>query len=442
MRSQRPERQYRDRRRLRRLDLGRGEGQLSDERRWYAGVDWASESHCVLLTDGEGRAIGEKVFKHGGEGLAELAAWLMAASGAAAPTQIQVAIEVPHGPVVETLIERGFAVHAINPKQMDRFRDRFTMAGAKDDSRDAEVMASALRTDPRCFRRLAAADPVIVELREWSRIAEELGVERNRLANRLREQLWRYFPAMLELEDDLGAEWLLDLWQAAPTPDKARRLREATIAGVLKRNRIRRFEAAAVRDTLRKPPLCVAAGTVEAASARVASLVPRLRLLNRQIKDAERRIDALTARLASSKEAEPGQIKQHDAAILASLPGVGRIVLATLLAEAWDALQRRDYAALRSLTGVAPVTKRSGKSRIVVRRQACHDRLANALYHWARVAVQHDPRSRTKYAALRARGHSHGRALRSVADRLLNVACAMLKSGATFNPALAVPKTA
>ena len=81
-------------------------------------------------------------------------------------------------------MERGFKVHAINPKQMDRFRDRFTLAGAKDDSRDAEVMASALRTDARCFRLLAVADPVVVELREWSRIAEDLGAERNRLTNR------------------------------------------------------------------------------------------------------------------------------------------------------------------------------------------------------------------------------------------------------------------
>jgi transposase len=134
-------------------------------------------------------------------------------------------------------------------------------------------------------------------------------------------------------------------------------------------------------------------------------------------------------------------------AILASLPGVGRIVLATLLAEAFDALQRRDYAASRSLTGVAPVTKKSGKSCIVVqscvvvRKQACHDRLANAMYHWAHVAVQHDPRSRSKYAALRSRGHSHGRALRSIADRLLNVACAMLKTGTTFNPSLATEKS-
>jgi hypothetical protein len=147
---------------------------MNDQRRWYAGVDWATESHHVLITQGDGRKIGEKVFTHGGEGLAAMAAWLLAASGPAEPGQIHIAIEVPHGPVVETLIERGFSVWAINPKQMDRFRDRFTLAGAKDDSRDAEVMASALRTDPRCFRRLEPLDPVVVELREWSRITEDL----------------------------------------------------------------------------------------------------------------------------------------------------------------------------------------------------------------------------------------------------------------------------
>jgi transposase len=122
--------------------------------------------------------------------------------------------------------------------------------------------------------------------------------------------------------------------------------------------------------------------------------------VNRQLKEAHHRLDALTGRLIPTEEAEPGQRKQHDVEILASLPGVGRIVLATLLAEAFDALQRRDYAALRSLAGVAPVTKRSGKSCIVVIRQACHDRLANAMYHWARVAVQHDAKSRAKYSAL------------------------------------------
>jgi transposase len=415
---------------------------MSDPKRWYVGVDWGSQSHCVFLADDQGRKLGQKFFKHSGEGLAEMADWLLKTSRAEEPGQIFVAIEVPHGPVVEALIERGFAVHAINPKQMDRFRDRFSMAGAKDDSRDAEVMASSLRTDPKCFRRLAPADPVIVELREWSRIAEELGVERNRLANRMREQVWRYFPALLELETDLSAAWLLDFLVLAPTPVKAAKLRETTVAKLLKERRIRRLDAASILKTVRARPPQLAPGTLEAASAHVASLIPRLRLLNRQIHDAERKLDALTARLIASEETEPGQNKQHDAVILASLPGLGRTILATLLAEAPEPLQRRDYAALRSLTGVAPVTKRSGKSRIVLRRQACNDRLANALYHWARVAVQHDPRSRAKYAQLRQRGHTHGRALRQVGDHLLNVACAMLRSGTIFNPALTAKKTA
>lgn len=406
---------------------------MTDQRQWYAGVDWASQSHLVFLADDDGHKVGKRTFKHGGEGLAEMAAWLMATSGAVEASQIHIAIEVPHGPVVETLLERGFKVHAINPKQMDRFRDRFSLAGAKDDSRDAEVMASALRTDPHCLRPLALADPVVIELREWSRIAEDLGAERNRLTNRFREQLWRYFPAILELEADLGSEWLLELWESGPTPDKAMRLRETTIARLLKRHRIRRLDAAQVLGILRAPPIRVAAGTVEAASAHIATLITRIRLVNRQLKQANHKLDALTARLIPTEEAEPGQRKQHDVEILASLPGVGRIVLATLLAEASDALQRRDHAALRSLTGVAPVTKRSGKSCIVVRRYACHARLANAMYHWARIATQCDPRSRAKYAELRRRGHSHGRALRSVADRLLNVACAMLKSGTPFN---------
>jgi transposase len=411
---------------------------MTDQRRWYVGVDWASNSHHVFLTDAHGEKIAERIFKHSGEGLVAMASWLMASSGAAHASQVEVAIEVPHGPVVETLMDRAFKVHAINPKQMDRFRDRYTLAGAKDDSRDAQVMASALRTDPHCFRLLAVADPVIVELREWSRITEDLGAERNRLTNRMREQLWRYFPAMLELEDDLGAEWLLDLWKTVPTPGKAAHTRETTIAKVLRRNRIRRLDAAHVLDVLRQPAVQVAGGTIEAATAHVATLVLRIRLVNRQLKDAHQRLDSLTARVMTAQENEPGQQKQRDVEILASLPGVGRIVLATLLAEAFDALQRRDYAALRSLTGVAPVTKRSGKSWIVVRRQACDDRLANAVYHWARVAVQHDPRSRAKYNQLRTRGHSHGRALPSVGDRLLNVACAMLRTGTTFNPSLAV----
>lgn len=414
---------------------------MDDRKSWYAGVDWASQSHHVRLIDRDGRHLGERIFKHDGEGLAAMADWLMATSGAEQPADIAVAIEVPHGPIVETLLERGFAVHALNPKQMDRFRDRYSPAGAKDDSRDGLVMASALRTDPHCFRLLAATDPVVVELREWSRIAQQLGEQRTREANRLREQLWRYFPAFLELDADLAAPWMLDLWSAVPTPSKARRVSNTTIAAILKRNRIRRFDAEKLLAILRQTPIPVARGTAEAAQAHIALLVESLRLINRQIARAHDQLDDLPKRLAGDEPADdepaPGQFKQRDAIILASLPGLGRINLATLLAEATDALLRRDYPALRALTGVAPVTRRSGRACSVVRRYACNKRLANAVYHWARTATQHDPISKAKYAALRARGKTHGRALRTVADRLLNVACTMLRSGTTFKKASA-----
>jgi transposase len=410
---------------------------MEEERNWFVGVDWASETHHVRLSDVRGRKVGERAFSHSGEGLAEMAAWILQLTGAE-PGEVYVAIEVPHGPVVESLMERGFRVHAINPKQLDRFRDRFSPAGAKDDSRDAEVLADALRTDPHCLRPIAPLDPVVVELREWSRIAEDQRAERNRLGNRVREQLWRYYPQMLELTDDVAADWFLDLWRLVPVPDKAIRIREKTLERLLKQHRIRRLDAAQILERLRAPPIPVAPGTIAAATAHLETVAKRLELINRQLVETNGQLDRLTEQLVGAQDGTEGQShEQRDVTILRSLPGVGRIVLATLLAEAWDALQRRDYHAMRCLCGVAPVTKRSGKSRVVLMRQAAHVRLRTAVYHWARVAVQHDQRSRIKYAALRSRGHGHARALRSVADRLLAVACAMLTSQTDFNPDLA-----
>src|SRR5918998_876149 len=154
--------------------------------RWFAGVDWGSQQHQVCLLDAAGKVVGERAFPHGGAGLAALCGWLV--SMADDPGSVAVAIEVPHGPVVDALLDRGFAVHAINPKQLDRLRDRISVAGAKDDRRDARVAAAGLRTDPHLSRRVAVGDPGVVELREWSRLAEELQQERVRLAEELQQE--------------------------------------------------------------------------------------------------------------------------------------------------------------------------------------------------------------------------------------------------------------
>jgi hypothetical protein len=91
---------------------------------------------------------------------------------------------------------------------------------------------------------------------------------------------------------------------------------------------------------------------------------------------------------------------------------------------------------------VAPVTKRSGKSCIVVMRQAAQIRLRQAVFHWARVAVQNDPKSHSRYEALRARGHSYGRALRGIGDRRLGIACVLLQRRDLFNPQQGVTASA
>ena len=414
---------------------------MNNEVHWFVGFDWAMEQHRACLLDAEGKRVAERDVTHGGAGLLELCSWLIEMTKAQ-PAQIAVAIETPRGPVVEVLLERGFAVFAINPKQLDRFRDRFTVAGAKDDSLDAYVLGHSLRTDRHDFRRLALDNPLVIELREWSRMNEELKQEQSRLANRVRDQLWRYYPQASELGDP-AADWFLDLWEKVPTPAQAVRVREKTIARILKAHRIRRFDAAEVLRILRQQPLVVAPGTLEAATAHIRAVAARLRLVNQQIKEAERRLDELCAAIEAAAETTPGQIcEQRDVAILRSMPGLGRITIATLLAEACEPLRLRDYHVLRVLSGQAPVTRRSGKSCIVLRRYACNMRLQNAVFQWCRVAIQHDLVSKQRYTELRRSGHSHARALRGVGDRLLYVLCALLQRQTLFDPNYASSQTA
>src|SRR5947207_15286206 len=114
---------------------------------WFAGVDWGSERHQVCLLDARGTTVGEREFPHSGEGLAELGDWLLSMASAAGT--VAVAIEVPHGPVVDALIDRGFVVYAINPNQLDRLRDRISVSGATDHRRHTCLQPDSLRPDRR-----------------------------------------------------------------------------------------------------------------------------------------------------------------------------------------------------------------------------------------------------------------------------------------------------
>ena len=141
-----------------------------------------------------------------------------------------------------------------------------------------------------------------------------------------------------------------------------------------------------------------------------------------------------TESTGEDQEQSPGQKPEHrDVDIILSVPGIGITIAATMLAEASVALKERDLETLRTYAGVAPVTRRSGKRIVVSRRYACNPRLAQALHHAARVHVQRDPAARAHYAELR-RHHDHGRALRGIADRMLPVLCAMLRTNTLWDP--------
>src|SRR5450432_1886303 len=193
---------------------------LQREYSWYLGIDWGSEKHRACCMDASGKVLEWRWAEHSGAGLIGLVDWLLDVSQQQ-PTSLAVGIEVPRGAIVETLVERGFAVFSINPKQLDRFRDRYSPAGAKDDRRDALVLADALRTDMHCFRAVRLDEPAMIRLRELSRLEDELSQEQNRAINRLREQFHRFFPQLLQLSQAADEPWLWALFESAPTPARA-----------------------------------------------------------------------------------------------------------------------------------------------------------------------------------------------------------------------------
>jgi Transposase/Transposase IS116/IS110/IS902 family len=396
---------------------------------WFVGIDWGSQQHQVCVLDRNRRVVGERVVDHDGSSLAQLATWLLALSQGQ-PHRVSVAIEVPRGAIVEGLIERGFHVFAINPKQLDRFRDRHSVAGAKDDRRDAFVLADSMRTDQPSVRRLRLDEPRLLMLRELSRAEEMLLEEFRRTANRLREQLHRFYPQMLHLSSAADEAWLWDLIELAPTPSHAALVTDEQVRHVLTSHRIRRVTAQEVIVCLQAPALPAAPGVLEAAQAHCAFLLPCLRVLAEQLRSCAQQVEAILTTLAEEPDEAGGP---SDMAIVQSLPGVGRKITAWLFAEAAQALSERNYQVLRTQGGVAPVTKQSGKRRQVVMRRGCNPRLRHALYHMARVAAQRDGHFGVVYEALRAKGQRHGQALRNIGDRLLRLLIAMLRDRTCYD---------
>jgi len=401
---------------------------MTEPFRFYIGVDLGTQQHRLRLLDQEGNPVAALTMDHSGHGLTDLLKWL--AQTQAIPVSTAVALEAPRGPIVDLLLEHGYAVYSINPKQLDRFRDRFSVAGAKDDDRDALALASSLRTDRHCFRRLQPDPPAQLRLRELVRAQASYQQDLRRATNQLWSLLQRYFPGSLALCPAADEVWLWKLLHRVQAlPERAAKLRLRSLETLLRQHRIRRFSAQQLAQHLSQP-LFLAPGVATALAEPVLRLLPRLTLLHLQSADIEHRIQDQLEKMSLPSSGSDYRTLQ----ILSSVPGLGRMGTATLICEAAPLLRERDLQRLRTWCGVAPVTLQSGKTRGVSFRRACNPRLRNILFHCANVHMQQDPRAEQLYSQHRHRGQSHARALRSVGDRLLQLICTLLRTGKDYDP--------
>jgi transposase len=388
----------------------------------WADLDWSMSAHQVCLLKPGHKPV-QRSFPHSAAGLAQLTGWLSAEAGCE-PLALLVALEVPHGPVVAALLSAGFSTFSINPKQLDRFRDRRSLAGAKDDRLDALTLADSLRTDFAAFSALSIPDDLTVALRAATRRRETLLADVRRFANRLLQSLWASYPDLLALCPAANEPWLWRLLGRLSSPTPPRSLRKASLAALLSAHRKRNVSADALAVAL-AAPTAASGASLRAILDDIASLLPQLTAAASALTITDARIAELVHQAGET------------ARILDSMPGIDCTLAAVFLAEAPLALAAADLNALRSLSGAAPVTLQSGRSRTVRLRRACNPRLRNAVRHWARTAARCAPWARCHYTAMRSRGLDHERALRGIADRLLLRLVACLRSRALYDPLLA-----
>jgi transposase len=399
----------------------------------FVGVDWGHEECEVVATDQDGQVSFARRFKADASGVGELCQMAMKAGGGN-PLTVVVGIECTGGPVVDALMAVGFEVCHVNPKKVDRGREMMSMSGAKDDRRDAGVIAWMLRTAPSAFLPLTERDPRLVELRRASRIDQDTKAKRRAVCNQIEESVRSYFPVLLEIAEP-DAMWFTALWRLVQDPASARRVPEQAIADLLKKHRVRKHTASDVVARLRAPAMVVARGVTEAAVFELDLLCKQLDLLHAQVKLAEDRLEALLTAVKASDE----EGSASDAALAASFPGIGTVVLASMIGEGLLRLIRENLELARLVSGVAPVSKTTGKRQTrghadVSMRRACNRHLRQAMHWWSEKAIQNDPGSKARYRALRARGHTHPRACRQLADTNLRRLHAMLRDRTFFQP--------
>jgi transposase len=395
----------------------------------FVGVDWGERHHDLCLLDQDGAVLVTRRITDGLAGVGELHA--LVATHAQDPVQVAVGIGTDRGLLVGALLAAGYQVYAVNPQVVSRYRGRHGSSRAKSDRGDAKVLADLVRTDRHNHRQVAGDSPLVEAVKVLARAHQSLIWARQRHVNSLRSTLREFYPgALAAVGAQLAEPEALALLELAPTPKQGRRLTRAAVRrALIQAGRRRNLQARvmAVHDALAAPQL-TAPEPVEAAYRQVVgALVAVLGSLNRQVA-------ALEEQLSARFGAHP------DAPIVRSLPGLGMVLGARVLAEFGDDPHRYATAKGRkAFAGTAPVTRASGLRTTVVARAACNQRLVDACYLWAFASLTASPGARRCYDAHRARGQTHHQALRALGNRLVGILHGCLARRVAYQEQVAWP---
>ncbi len=391
--------------------------------RLFVGDDWAEDHHDVEVMVAAGRVLAKARLPEGVAGMARLHALIgQQLGGDADDAEVVIGIETDRGPWVAALVAAGYTVYAVNPLQASRYRERHGVSGAKSDGADAHMLADMVRTDSHQLRPAAGDSPDAEGVKVLARTHKTLIWERTRHIQRLRHQLREYFPAALEAFEDLAAPDALELLGKAPDPARAAKLTRAQVSAALKRARRHNIadKATAILAALRGEQLAQPAAITAAYAAAARSLIAVITAVDEQVKTLEEQVGAYFG--------------QHpDAEIYLSQPGMGAILGARVLGEFGDDPHRyADARARKNYAATSPITRKSGKKKIVLARFIHNDRLIDALMAQAFSALQASPGARAFYDDLRARGIEHNDALRRLANRLVGILHGCLKTRALY----------
>jgi len=387
----------------------------------YAGVDWASQKHDVVVQDEAGEELLAASFAHDEKGLRSLCRAL------ARMKVTLVAIERPDGLLVERLLDAGLRLLPLHPNQVAATRARFRAAGGKSDRFDAFVLCELARTDHHRFRVLEPDSDQTKALRTLTRAREDLVQTRVALTNQLRAELERFWPGPIGLFSDLDNLTSLAFLRRYPSPADAHGLGEQRLQTFLTRHRYSGHKPASeLLAKLRRAPEG-RAGELEGQAHRaiVLSLVAALEPIVAQIKQLEQQI--ATA------------IREHpDGEIFLSLFRSPRSVItaATMLAEIGDCRARyptRD--ALAGDAGQGAVALESGKRKVACFRWACNKRLRDAFDTLADSSRHHNPWAADHYARAIGRGHDHPRATRTLGRAWCRVVWSCWQARTPYDPA-------